>query len=36
MEINFDVDDVVKVVGISVIVVSVARALVDFGLSALA
>ncbi|KKK48745.1 hypothetical protein LCGC14_3142030 [marine sediment metagenome] len=35
MDISFDVDDVVKVVGVVVVVVSVARALIDFGLSAL-
>ncbi|KKL21247.1 hypothetical protein LCGC14_2447350 [marine sediment metagenome] len=35
MDISFDVDDIVKVTGIVVVVVSVARALIDFGLAAL-
>ena len=35
MDINFDVDDVVKVAGVVVVVVSVVRALIDFGLAAL-
>lgn len=35
MDINFDVDDVVKVVGVVVVVVSVAKALIEFGASAL-
>ena len=35
MDISFDVDDVVKVVGVVVVVVSVAKALIEFGLTAI-
>jgi len=35
MDINFDVDDIVKVVGIVVVVVSVAKALINFGAAAI-
>ena len=35
MDITFDVDDIVKVAGIVVVVVSVVKALVTFGLSAI-
>lgn len=35
MEISFDADDLIKVVGITVVLVAVARALIDFGAAAL-
>ncbi len=35
MDINFDVDDVVKVAGVVVVVVSVVKALIEFGLAAI-
>ena len=35
MDISFDVDDIVKVAGVVVIVVSVVKALVTFGLTAI-
>lgn len=35
MDINFDADDLIKVVGITVVLVAVGKALIDFGLAAL-
>ncbi len=35
MDVTFDADDLIKVVGITVILITVASALIDFGAAAL-
>ncbi|KKM89205.1 hypothetical protein LCGC14_1250930 [marine sediment metagenome] len=35
MDVTFDADDLIKVVGITVVLIAVAKALIEFGAAAL-